>query len=259
MENKGSKKAHGFTLVELLVVIAIIAVLLSVLMPALRFAKEIARRSICGKQMSQIGLALRTYADDNSDWLPPRLNVSSTERNRIGYMHWLRWFQVANATNTGNDLWNLGNIWNTGYLSGTGKMFYCPTPQDDVLYKYETYSSPKFPSNFALPGGAMGIRISYYFNPQTVWGKGSLSSTRFRKYEKLSEGKGSMILMTDLLVPSDPADPSSSKITHGKGWNMLYGDGSVRFSINAAAQTKLDSITTDPDFDKFEEVLNMMR
>lgn len=55
----------GFTLIELLVVISIIAVLLSILMPALNKAKYIAQRIICSNNIRQQGISLITYASDN--------------------------------------------------------------------------------------------------------------------------------------------------------------------------------------------------
>ena len=55
----------GFTLIELLVVISIIALLLAMLMPALRKAKEQAKRSMCANNLHQYSLAIHSYSADN--------------------------------------------------------------------------------------------------------------------------------------------------------------------------------------------------
>ena len=70
---RARKPVHGFTLVELLVVISIIALLMSVLMPALARVQKQARNSVCMSNLRQWSLMWSMYLDDNEGYFLKRI------------------------------------------------------------------------------------------------------------------------------------------------------------------------------------------
>jgi prepilin-type N-terminal cleavage/methylation domain-containing protein/prepilin-type processing-associated H-X9-DG protein len=123
----------GFTVVELLVVIAIIAILATLVLPALHRAKARGRGTECMNNLRQFGLALQMYADDHDDSLPYNMGSEGIRATVAGekYLNWVNdvmsWELDSDNTNTA--LLTIGGL--GPYFSGVASVFRCP--EDNVV------------------------------------------------------------------------------------------------------------------------------
>lgn len=108
----------GFTLIELLVVIAIIAILVSLLLPAIKSARENARTVICLSNMKQVGVALVSYAGDFKG------RVWESGHNSP-YRFWHSGPRDPNLPLSGANPAVIGPVWE--YVTKTDNIFACPT------------------------------------------------------------------------------------------------------------------------------------
>lgn len=134
------KRSKGFTLIELLVVIAIIALLLSIIMPALGKAKIYAQKVICRSNERQQALGVLLYADDNDSRVP--------------------------SSNVGGWMWDLG-FWSTYAISdyagfGDNKVFYCPAnrlKKDDDARYWQFWWLEQYPVDFGNPDKSQPVPL----------------------------------------------------------------------------------------------------
>jgi prepilin-type processing-associated H-X9-DG protein/prepilin-type N-terminal cleavage/methylation domain-containing protein len=81
-------KRHCFTLIELLVVIAIMALLVSILLPSLSRARQVARKTYCMGNLREIGKALFYYGQDFNEYFPVTHESTDYEKEGVEIAEW---------------------------------------------------------------------------------------------------------------------------------------------------------------------------
>jgi prepilin-type N-terminal cleavage/methylation domain-containing protein/prepilin-type processing-associated H-X9-DG protein len=211
------RRAKGFTLIELLVVIAIIALLLSILMPALQRVKEQAKQTRCQANLKQIGLAMHAYAGDY-DYLIPQAEL------RPGV-----------AVYTGIDM-----RWPVLFMPYLGSVV---DDFDDLIeyYELEIFDCPSYPLKEQT--------VDYCTNAFDL--KGSLTeSFGFTKMDDFPR-HASTIYMADyeyipdtdhikIIVKEDPPDVMKVKMQSLDVWNPNHLPAATDGSVNGSRRVALD-------------------
>ncbi|MCH2202304.1 MAG: DUF1559 domain-containing protein [Fuerstiella sp.] len=146
-------KRRGFTLIELLVVIAIIAVLISLLLPAVQQAREAARRTQCRNNLKQIGLASHNYHDAHGAFPPGRM---APAKGGLGGDCWVGWvspnYHILPFVDQAN-VYDLINPVEFRYRSGSPL---CTANAFVLTTEVATYECP------SDPGHAGGVNTNSY-------------------------------------------------------------------------------------------------
>lgn len=225
------KKA--FTLVELLVVISIIALLLSIMLPALNSARERAKRIQCGSNLRQIGIGVQTYSVQNNGLIPSWcLPVQGSLRPITSFGHSVIGSYPAPFGRTPIGLGILAE--GSGALLKSRDLFFCPSDRYFATQREKTSSGLGW-ANFKLyyPTTPYYNHMSYYHLYVSKGGWDSTGKQNYPKYERYrTVGTPSKSAITMDPGRDDPWGQKYEPVSDFHkpvGWNTLYMDGHVNW------------------------------
>jgi len=202
---------HAFTLIELLVVISIIALLISILLPALSSTRRSARRVQCATALNQVGTAAASYAADHKGLIPEPFDTNYPYEARM-------------ALRSGDGR-GIGELYGKDYIQ-TPEIFYCPSQTDEKM-QFGYYTSAD--GSWGYPAGDWALRITYMWNP-------NVDTNRDLLFKRLDQMKPDTLLALDTVEQlARAAHPDA------RGFNVLRADNSVKFEAKEEAWSQFIS------------------
>jgi prepilin-type N-terminal cleavage/methylation domain-containing protein/prepilin-type processing-associated H-X9-DG protein len=218
----------AFTLIELLVVTAVIALLVSLLMPALTRAKGRARQVACLSNLRQIGIGFRLYLSDQEDRFPDRRDLKRT----LGYRPWAAWppsdprgawAAIVLSNHLGSDaVWSCPGV-RVSLLGQAAQVAQHSRAGDDAsvvsywLWRFDRETDPVPPDNFWAKTSEQAMAdLQAANNPQVGQ----------------PESPSEVELVVDPYFPQTIASVSSElkgRAAHARGRNRLMLDGHAEF------------------------------
>jgi len=259
-----ARQGKGFTLIELLVVIAIIALLVSILLPSLNRAKELAKRSSCSVNQKGIINSLIMYSNDrNREQLPytpiPPVGVAHRWDMPIGVRRTINPFESPIHHNISENFWLLAREEFTKV-----EAFICPSTEDtvDPIRGSNDASDLKITDFWDfVPANddASGNKKHLSFGLQNPYGNNRPLSVEARSgvawvadsspYVMTTPDMSGMLDSSATVVDWDSSDPIEVKREHGnspnhmrEGQNVAFSDGSVSWQDVANCGYDKDNI-----------------